>query len=205
MTCRWGRGAPRTGLEEAFRPYRGRVVGVYSRPCNNFQSLENAMDGVHAAYTHRRTVFGGYMVDVGRLQPLLQIDAEETSYGLVEHVSVGSLWTSILYYLMPNAIYLPRLPSYGIAWRVPVDDCSCRNFSVGLTPANDGPAQEMEDTQQCADGATAGLPPASDVAAAILAGSLRLEDVPDRPDLGEMEDHIAQMGQGVIADRTQER
>ena len=40
---------------------------------------------------------------------------------------------------------------------------------------------------------------------AVLSGRLRMQDIPDRPDRVLIQDHVAQTGQGVIADRTAER
>ena len=38
-----------------------------------------------------------------------------------------------------------------------------------------------------------------------LSGRMRMQDIPDRPDRVLIRDHIAQMGQGTIADRAAER
>src|SRR5205823_2014250 len=91
-----------------------------------------------------------------------------------------------------------------LAWRVPIDDVEHSGFTVSLRRVGDA-AAHAGDAQYQHDASRATVPAPSDVAAAILAGSLRLEDVPERADLLDVEDHIAQMGQVVIADRTQER
>jgi 5,5'-dehydrodivanillate O-demethylase len=45
----------------------------------------------------------------------------------------------------------------------------------------------------------------SEVAEAVLAGRLRIQDVEPRPDLVQIQDYVAQCGQGVSADRAHER
>jgi 5,5'-dehydrodivanillate O-demethylase oxygenase subunit len=47
--------------------------------------------------------------------------------------------------------------------------------------------------------------PVSQVAADVLAGKLRLADVADHPNLVRTEELVAQVGQGMIADRTTAR
>jgi 5,5'-dehydrodivanillate O-demethylase oxygenase subunit len=46
--------------------------------------------------------------------------------------------------------------------------------------------------------------PAADVAAAILRGELTLDEVIDHPDLLSVQDGVALLGQGTIADRANE-
>ena len=51
----------------------------------------------------------------------------------------------------------------------------------------------------------ANLPSANEMAARVLAGRISVHDIEERPDIVNIQDHVAQEGQGAIADRVNER
>jgi 5,5'-dehydrodivanillate O-demethylase len=92
-----------------------------------------------------------------------------------------------------------------LSYRVPIDDT--RHWSpvvtrVHLRPEDLGRYRAERDRERAQ---LAGLPSQEEVTDAVLAGRLRMRDIPDRPDRILIQDHVAQMGQGVIVDRAAER
>lgn len=188
----------------------------YTRECNYFQNLENMMDETHANFTHRVSAFS----DPGSInREVPRISAEETDYGLVElaHRSDGTVRSS--HYIMPNSM-LMQLPlttgfigdgaanrpfSDYIAWRVPIDDHLHLSCAVQRLDLDEAAAQRFFRHKEEVSRAISALPPAADVANRILSGELSLNDVAGRPDLIYIQDNVAQIGQGVFADRTNER
>jgi 5,5'-dehydrodivanillate O-demethylase len=163
-------------------------------PCNYFQRLENNIDQVHVNFAHG-DVFGAQ--GVGAIPEYI---IEQTDFGLR---AIGRRPTGdrITYYHMPN-IGVIAVPPVGdetgwatlVVWRVPVDDHSNRSFNVrrakkppGATPR---PPRDRSAEQVA-------------VSLEILAGRKRLEDIAasDRALLVPVQDNLALLGQGAIADR----
>lgn len=188
----------------------------YTRECNYFQNLENMMDETHANFTHRVSAFA----DPGSInREVPRIGAEETDYGLVElaYRSDGTVRSS--HFIMPNSM-LMQLPlttgfvgkgqanrpfSDYIAWRVPIDDDVHLSCAVQRLDLDEASAERFFRHKQELAQKMAGLPPTGAVAKRILAGEISLEDVSDRPDIIGIQDDVAQIGQGVFADRSRER
>ena len=187
----------------------------YIRECSYFQNLENMMDETHTNFTHRVSSFS----DPGSInREVPQISAEETPYGLVEYArrSDGTVRSS--HFIMPNSM-LMQLPlttgfisegqanrpfSDYIAWRVPIDDHVHLSCAVQRLDVDDATAERFFKHKEATEKAMADLPPAPAVSQAILRGELTLEDVCDRADIVNIQDNVAQIGQGVIADRENE-
>jgi 5,5'-dehydrodivanillate O-demethylase len=113
---------------------------------------------------------------------------------------------------MPNIFHMhtsiPSDPEIGwkesLIWWVPIDDENHRQFRVNLVPVS-GQTAEIYLKRQPSLRSKIDMPHA-DVAEEILAGKLRLVDVDsNRTDRVRLEDDIAQIGQGRIADRVHER
>lgn len=181
-------------------------ANFYSRACNYFQNIENGVDEAHLPFTHRRTIFDNLNRDVPR------IEAEERPYGLVQLAIRSDGTVRQQHLLMPNILTM-SLPSQDfaetdwriyISWRVPVDDENHKTFMVerlALKPEAVEPyrARRAEEARKLA-----ALPPAEEVTRAILAGRMRLHDAAERPDFLNIQDHVAQVGQGAIEDRNEE-
>ncbi|MGH7090079.1 MAG: Rieske 2Fe-2S domain-containing protein, partial [Stellaceae bacterium] len=173
----------------------------YLRPSNYFHTLDNHSDEVHVIFTHRHTAFAR-----AGLAQVPVIEAEETEYGLrvVARYPNGNARANQL--LMPDMIMFKSSLAEGdegfsdrIAWRVPHDDNSHWSFGVDLRDLRGAAADryrkaQAEERQRIE---AARLEPAEAVARQILDGrrSLEDEDILARPDLVNIQDCVAQMGQ----------
>ncbi len=183
-------------------------VSTYVRDCSYFNSLENGIDEVHVAFVHRASGFTQF----GLNWDIPRVSAEETEYGLVQYGARANSVTRVTPFLMPNILYIKGSPEDtesgwrdAFAWRVPLDDLRHQSFNVRLVHVSGEAAQRYLERQQQQRAQLAGLPSAREVADGILAGKLRLADVEGRADIITIQDHVAQEGQGAIADVASER
>jgi 5,5'-dehydrodivanillate O-demethylase oxygenase subunit len=181
---------------------------LYLRYCNYFNSLDNGIDEVHVAFTHSRSGFTSY----GLNQDLPKIEAEETEYGIVQYGTRSDGVVRVTHQLMPNILYIKGSPANSesgwrdaFAWRVPIDDVSHKSFNVALVHVKGDAAHRYREQQERRLARIASLSSAHELAAAVLAGKVRIQDIEDRPDIVNIQDHVAQEGQGAIADREHER
>ncbi len=181
-------------------------AGCYTRLCNYYQNIENGVDEAHLPFTHRRTLFDELNRDVPR------IEAEERPYGLVAYGIRSDGTVREQHLMLPNMLSM-SLPSQDpaetdwriyLSWRVPIDDARHKTFIVERLALPEEEAAHTRARRDEAERRLAALPPAEDVAAAILAGKMRLHDAADRPDFLGIQDHVAQVGQGAIVDRDAE-
>jgi 5,5'-dehydrodivanillate O-demethylase len=182
---------------------RGGVLEVegYVRPCNYFQNIENGPDEVHLAFVHHET---------HGLPVVPRVDVEETDYGLVQYGTRPDQPVRVTHIQMPNVLRI-KTPSQEpeedgwrdyVSWRVPRDDVSHYSFVLHVVHLTGEPAERYRARRQAPDPA---IPPPNDVAAAVLRGEARLDDMKDYRYLLAAQDTVAQVGQGVIADREHER
>jgi 5,5'-dehydrodivanillate O-demethylase oxygenase subunit len=189
----------------------GEVVEAssYTRRCNYFQNVENNVDELHVAFTHRVSGYTEHGLNVD----LPRVEAEETDYGIVQYGYRPGEKVRASHHLMPTMIHFRGSPVFPyetdwrdlLSYRVPIDDTrhwSPVITSVHLRPEDTGRYQA--DREQ-ARARLAALPSQDEVTDAVLSGRLRMQDLPDRPDRILIQDHIAQMGQGEIVDRAAER
>src|SRR5262249_6927727 len=144
---------------------------------------------------------------------LPQVTAEETEYGLVEYGKRANGVVRVTCVLMPNNMYM-KVPNEDpaetewrdlLGWRVPIDDESHYGYMVDGLHVTDDAARTYRERAAAQREQLATLPSVAEVAQAVLRGDLRMQDVPDRPDAVAIQDYVAQIGQGAIADRTRER
>ena len=178
----------------------------YRRRCNYFQNLENSLDMSHVGFVHKDNTasFAG----IGKGQSLT---VEDSAWGLTYTSTRQDGQVRVQQFGMPNIFHLTALPTdaeigwqESLFWWVPIDDTQHVQFSVHRVPvAPDAVARvhaRREKRRAEIDVAH------QDAAARILAGELRLEDVDrTRVDLVRLQDDVAQVGQGVVADRSHER
>jgi 5,5'-dehydrodivanillate O-demethylase len=169
-------------------------------PCNYFQRIENAVDQVHVAFAHR-DVFGAEGVP-----EIPDIWIEETEYGLCAHGQRPGKQDRLTHFHMPNinmVLVPPGKDEIGwapnVVWRVPVDDTHHRSVNIRRVRRAPGVAERVQKhyKRETTDRQV-------EVAAAILAGRMRLDEldpVADRPIIVAVQDNMAQMGQGPIAPR----
>jgi 5,5'-dehydrodivanillate O-demethylase len=129
-------------------------------------------------------------------------------YGLLsrEILTIVQLITNLRH----DGILLDDLPSGGavmprLVWQVPIDDQSFVAFVVTYIPLTGQKAEKVRELRrqnQKDEG-----PTAQQSGSAVLAGKLRIQDidVPDLYKLIQIEDYVAQVGQGGTPDHAKDR
>jgi 5,5'-dehydrodivanillate O-demethylase len=177
----------------------------YLRRCNYFNNLENAADLTHSGFVHRGNPgsFDGFTSSP-------RMDAEESCWG----VTVYARWPDqvrVSQIGMPNIFHHKAQPTdfslapyrEFLAWWVPIDDESHIQFSVAAVRL------PSEKAQQYQERAKARLEKRRfsnvELAERVLSGDLELESIDrDSTDFLRLQDDIAQVGQGRIADHENE-
>jgi 5,5'-dehydrodivanillate O-demethylase oxygenase subunit len=174
-------------------------------PCNWFQRLENALDSSHLAFVHSGSEFGGM---VTAAPP--RFEHRETEWGMelkairsADNVRINELH-------FPNVIHIrtPVLTQVAdkvpwsdlINWYVPVDDETSVLFSARSAPLVGEQARQFAER----------LPPhryynPADQHEALFANPRLADDPTFAADPVSAQDYVAQLGQGRIVDRGQER
>jgi 5,5'-dehydrodivanillate O-demethylase len=183
-------------------------VSSYIRRCNYFNTLENGVDQAHVPFTHAKSNFTKF----GLNWDIPKITAEETGYGVAMYGTRANGVSRVNHYLMPNILYIKGSPDESaemwresFAWRVPIDDLSHASFNVSLVHLTGEAAERYRERRRQRQATTASLPSAREMADAVLAGELSMHEIEDRPDIVNIQDHVAQEGQGAIPDRGVER
>ena len=183
-------------------------VGTYLRHCNYFNTLENGVDQTHVPFTHAKSNFTKF----GLNWDIPKITAEETDYGVAMYGTRANGLARVNHYLMPNILYIKGSPENAkegwreaFAWRVPIDDVSHRSFNIALVHATGDAASRFRERQRRQQEILSNLASANEMAAAALAGKISVHDIEERPDLVNIQDHVAQEGQGAIPNREAER
>jgi 5,5'-dehydrodivanillate O-demethylase len=198
---------PAFPLYPEFECFEGLLeIDSYQRGCNYYQNLENALDMSHVGYVHGDNVGAFSGIGLGR-----SLSAEESDWGVeysFRRAKDGQLRTN--HFGMPNIFHMYALPNdpeilwqESLFWWVPIDDVSHMQFSLHRVPAAGDALARIRARRQARrseiDLAHQRL------AQDILAGRLGLREVdPQRCDLVRLQDDIAQLGQGRIADRSKD-
>jgi 5,5'-dehydrodivanillate O-demethylase len=204
-----GAGAPPPFIRYAELEEPGEIeVSSYIRYCNYFGTLENGIDQAHVPFTHAKSNFTKF----GLNWDIPKISAEETDYGVAMHGTRKDGKARVNHYLMPNILYIkgsPESSSEGwreaFAWRVPVNDESHRSFNLALVHVSGEAAEGLRERRRQREEIIAKLPSANEMAERALAGEISVHDIEERPDIVNIQDHVAQEGQGAIPDRGAER
>jgi 5,5'-dehydrodivanillate O-demethylase len=183
-------------------------VGVdsYVRACNYFNNLENSVDSTHVGFVHRahRSAFDG-------LKDSPVLSAEESEWGVTFQIRRPSGIARTQQVGMPNIFHMhTSIPSdrelgwkESLIWWVPLDDESHIQFRVNLVPVT-GEAAEKYKVREAER--LAKIVPHGKAAEEILAGRMTFDDVEwERTDMVRLQDDVAQIGQGRVADREHER
>jgi len=183
-------------------------VTSYIRHCNYFGTLENGVDQAHVPFTHAKSNFTKF----GLNWDIPKITAEETEYGVAMYGTRSDGISRVNHYLMPNILYIKGSPDESaklwrdaFAWRVPIDDLSHASFNLSLVHLTGEAAERYQERRRQRQAAVAKLTSAREMADAVLAGKLNIHEIEDRPDIVNIQDHVAQEGQGAIPDRDAER
>lgn len=173
----------------------------YHRGCNFFNNLENGADLTHSGFVHRNNPgsFDGFTYAP-------RIEARESIWG----VTVSSHWpdqVGMSQIGFPNIFHhkaQPTDPAVAIyrefmAWWTPIDDHNHIQFTVAAVRM---PADKVKQYMERREGRLAKRTLSSlALADKILKGEMYRDEVdPATTDFVRMQDHIAQTGQGTIAD-----
>jgi 5,5'-dehydrodivanillate O-demethylase len=180
---------------------------TYVRECNYYQNLENGLDPVHTAFAHRDpgAKFRG-LVGVPRME------GEESPWGITMRGTRPNGLVRVNQYGMPNLLHLKLDLGDAeagwhdvLAWRVPIDDERHVSYSANYIPLAGAAGERYLAREAAREAELAAHPPAAELAEAILRGELRIADVAEHPGLINVQDIVAQAGQGRLADREHER
>lgn len=181
-------------------------VDSYRRDCNFFHNLENALDMSHVGFVHgnNEAAFAG--IGLGR-----RLKAVESDWGVAYSFERQDGQLRINHFGMPNIYYMNALPTdpdigwqESLFWWVPIDDRRHVQFSIHRVPVH-GKARDRIEQNRQARRAEIDLSH-TQICREILEGRMRIQDVdPNRVDIVRLQDDVAQLGQGTIADRTGER
>lgn len=180
-----------------------RDVTVDTMQANYFYSLENS--ALHFNFVHRD------LMEAKGIYGLPETRSEETPYGIVSY----SKWPSqsvetVAHKLMPNcgyiiplAIMMAKKVNYQlhVSWRVPIDDGSHHTFRITLAPVTGEEARKQLESRSANFNDRSSIP---ELAHAVLAGKLRIQDITDRTHIEFIQDYVAQAGQGPISARDDE-
>lgn len=177
-------------------------------PCNFLQRIDNNGDTVHVPFVHR----GMYSASNARTG-IPNIAKEESDWGTTAYATFPGGWTNVFQFVMPNAYTFrnpspdPELPwDDRLQWDVPLDDERSVEFRLRLVPVA-GKAQRVYQERRARligeDKKTS-----TELGEAVLSGKIRFQDLGrhlNEPiSLVHAQDYVAQVGQGPVADRTQE-
>src|SRR5262249_9316060 len=131
--------------------------------------------------------------------------AEESEFGLTVYATREDGIPRVSYLEMPTTLHIKIEPLDEdtvwrdfILWRVPVDDEHFVTFFMILPPIHDGVVGRLPEQKDRFAWARKG-PTEFELGEAILAGTMRMDEIPDRALIISVQDHVAQRGQGIIA------
>jgi len=172
-------------------------------PCNFFNRLENIHDDFRISPIRR-----GF----ADMADPKSIEVEETASGILQRARRPDGSVTVGYVHMPNILQYSVSASDAdaangawspVVWVVPIDDDHFRSFSISKTRSED--AAESERRREARSVSNQTRIPAEEIGAAILDGTLRLQDVTDRTmNLNQVLDYVAVVGQGRVADHANE-
>jgi 5,5'-dehydrodivanillate O-demethylase oxygenase subunit len=198
---------PSFTLYPQFEHFDGFVeINAYLRECNYFQNLENTLDMSHVGFVHgdNSAAFDG--IGFGK-----RLVAEESDWGITYTYTRADGQRRNQEFGIPNIFYMTALPTdpdigwqESLFWFVPIDDERHIQFWLTRVRATGEVARRIRQRRQRRRGEIDLAH--QDVCEDILAGRFTLRDVdPARVDLVQLQDDIAQVGQGRIVERDTER
>ena len=208
------------GEPPAFPPYPAfegeGLIEAYATifPVNYFQGWENDWDAYHARYTHATGALHAFDYEA----TLASERYEEHAYGCTRTMDIGGGRINRSILLMPATTQL-LIPTFNGQARsgkgptarvtyivhVPIDDNSHWAYVTQLARVDLAERDDYLRDREAARKAGEGYAHPATVAAEILKnGVASIRDLKDHPMLVEVEDQLAQGGQGAIVDRRAE-
>lgn len=177
-------------------------------PCNFLQRIDNNGDTVHVPFVHR----GMYSASNARTG-IPNIAKKESDWGTTAYATFPGGWTNVFQFVMPNAYTFrnpspdPELPwDDRLQWDVPLDDEHSVEYRLRLVPVTGEASRVYQErrAQLLAEDKTT----PTEMGEAVFSGKIRFQDLGrhlnDPISLVHAQDYVAQVGQGPLADRTQE-
>jgi 5,5'-dehydrodivanillate O-demethylase oxygenase subunit len=198
---------PAFPLYPEFEHFDGYIeTNSYVRDCNYFQNLENSLDTSHVGFVH-----GGNSASFEGFGQASALTAEESDWGVAYTFTRPGGASRTHQFGMPNLFYFLALPvdedvgwQESLMWFVPIDDERHMQFWLHRVRAEGDRAQRIQDRREKRRSQIDLAH--QDVAEEIVNGRINIRDVdPARVDMVQLEDDVAQIGQGRIVDRGQER
>jgi 5,5'-dehydrodivanillate O-demethylase oxygenase subunit len=216
-----------------FEGDKGLHPSCVPRACNYFQNVENTVDQIHLAFAHGETP-PGTTPDHPRNLPLISAEETDYGIVQYGTIPDGTRRVSA-YLLMPNCFMDQGVPVYGrkvsgflrerlpatetpdagpqvpamhinVVWRVPVDDENHNQFAWRFLDVTGEAARRYNEMWPERDCIRDAPPTFQELGDAVLAGKMRLADIKeDMLKMIQVQDWIAMVGQGRIADRQRER
>ena len=177
---------------------------------DSFQNLENSIDEVHIGFLHANSPYEGNIND-----DVPVVTTEETEFGIAQFGHRKNGKRRDTYYHPPTTTSWAQAPTYPeeIGWRdmlgfrVPIDDTSHITHTITFAKVPLEKRAAFLERRKAEWLELSKLQPAEEIADLVLAGKMRFKDIPWRgngADMTRIQDRIALLGQGVIADRTME-
>jgi 5,5'-dehydrodivanillate O-demethylase len=186
------------------------VLSTEVWPCNFFQRIDNNGDTYHAPFVHR----GAYSVSAANNRSgLPEISKHESPWGTTSYASFAHGWRNVFQFFMPNA-YAFRNPSPEpeciwedrMQWDVPLDDQHSLEFRLRRLPLTGNAAEDYR-ARRAANAPETKVSVAQ-MGDAVLSGKVNFQELDkfftDKISLVHTQDYVAQVGQGAIADRSEE-
>jgi 5,5'-dehydrodivanillate O-demethylase oxygenase subunit len=186
------------------------VLSTEVWPCNFFQRIDNNGDTYHVPFVHR----GAYSASAANKRSgLPEISKEESPWGTTGYASFSAGWRNVFQFFMPN-VYAFRNPSPEaecpwedrMQWDVPLNDEHSLEFRLRRLPLTGEAAVKYRERRTAL--LTESKISVAQMGEAVLSGKIRFGDLDsffrDKISLVHSQDYVAQVGQGALADRTQE-
>ena len=168
-------------------------------PCNYFNRLENSVDPVHVPFVHGESEFSEH-----GLGDVPEVSGEETDFGISTAATRPNGAVRMTHFHMPNINYLKGTPNENalgwvehLSWRVPVDDEHCVSYVVQLTHVTGAAADEYRERRKRKVEKARTTASATMLGPRVLEGSLRMDEIEDRTFIVNLQDYVAQVGQGA--------
>jgi 5,5'-dehydrodivanillate O-demethylase len=197
---------PAFPLYPEFERFAGLLeTDSYFRRCNYFQNVDNALDMSHVAFAHGNNRVAYNKIGLGR-----NLQAEESDWGVTYTFTRDDGQKRVNQFGMPNILHIAALPNdaeigwqESLFWWVPIDDVSHIQFSIHRVPvAGDAAARVHARRQARRKQIDIAHQDACDL---VLSGRARVDDFDaNHVDLVRLQDDVAQLGQGIVADRAAE-
>lgn len=181
-------------------------VMTYQRMCNYFNNVDNNVDPAHTPFTHAVSNYTNF-----GLEGVPEVHGRENAWGIVQYGKRPDGGVRVSYHGQPTMLNIKFQPAdlesgwrELMAWRVPIDDTRHIGYMANYVDVVGEKADRYREKMAERKALRAAAEPAHILAEKILRAEIRIDDTYDHPDYFEIQDHVAQMSQGIIADRSNE-